>query len=190
MKKVFLNLLLILGVIACGANSASAQTSASEYEVKAAFVYNFLKFVDWPTNAFPTQNSPYIIAVLGRDPFDNPETGGNFLDSAINGKVINERKIIIQRYEGISEVGACHLLFISKLEKDRLKDIFASLDEKNILTISETDGFCEQGGVINLVRQGGKVRFEINLQAASRAGLKISSKLLSVAKIVASRQTK
>ena len=164
---------------------AAAPIAASEYEVKAAFLYNFIKFVEWPPKAFPAQNSPIIIGVLADDdPFLGPGSRVNLLDHTVDGKIINDRKIVVQHSSRINDLRNCQLLFISKSERNRLKEIFASIHGMNILTVGETDNFCQSGGAINFIMHEGKVRFEINVTAAEKAGLKISSKLLNVAKIV------
>jgi len=183
----FLKLVLLgLTIASVNLQRANAQSPASEYEVKAAFLYNFIKFVEWPPKAFPEKQFPYVIGVLGKeDPFSNPVSLTNYLDEAIIGKKINERPLVIVRRSRIADLKECHLIFISKSERSRLKDILGALRDRNVLTVSETEDFCQQGGVVNFIKQSGKVRFEINPSAAEAAGLKISSKLLNVAKIVA-----
>jgi len=162
---------------------ARAQTTASEYEVKAAFLYNFIKFVEWPPKTYSDRNVPFIIGVLGDNPFSNPSTG-NYLDQAVAGKIINDRKIVVKYSPRLADLTHCQLLFVSKSEHGRIKDILANVKGMTILTVGETDNFSQQGGAINFVMQSEKVRFEINVGAAEKAGLKISSKLLNVAKIV------
>lgn len=186
-KKVGNILLLCACVIGLSINSAVAQTAASEYEVKAAFLYNFIKFVDWPPRSFPQKDSPYVIGVLAEvkdDPFFDGKALTNYLDHAIEGKMINDRRLIARRSDRIEDLKDCHLVFIPKSERNHLKNILVVARANNILAVSETDDFCEQGGVINFIKQSGKVRFEINPAAAEQASLDVSSKLLNVAKIV------
>lgn len=152
----------------------------SEYEVKAAFLYNFVKFVEWPAQSFPDRTTPFLIGVLGEDLF------GGFLDKAVEGKVINERKLKVLRADQLENLKKCHLIFISRSEKGRLNQILADLKTASILTVGDTERFAERGGVINFTMPADMVRFEINVSAAERAGLKISSKLLGVAKIITS----
>jgi hypothetical protein len=186
-KSVAKSVLLCLAIAGFGLRTFADASTASEYEVKAAFLYNFIKFVEWPPKAFPSQNSPLIIGILGDDPFFSSATKINYLDQTVNGKTINDRKIVVQRSNRLADLKNCHLLFISKSERNRVKDTLANLSGLNILLVSETDNFCQQGGAINFVMQAEKVRFEINVDAAEKAGLKISSKLLNVAKIIVSR---
>lgn len=185
-KTVVKTMLICLAIVLLGSRPVvAAPTPASEYEVKAAFLYNFIKFVEWPPKAFPAQNSPIIIGVLADDdPFWDPGLRVNLLDHAVDGKIINDRKIVVQHSSRIADLRNCQLLFISKSERNRLKEVFASIHGMNILTVGETENFCQSGGAINFIMHEGKVRFEINVTAAEKAGLKISSKLLNVAKIV------
>ncbi len=155
-----------------------------QYEVKAAFLYNFIKFVEWPEKSFPEKDSPFIIGVLGTDPFSDPDALVNYLDQATSGKTVHDRKIVIRRSRRINNLRNCHLIFISASEKSGIKETLATLNQPGVLTIGETDGFCQQGGIINFFMAAGKVRFEINTTASEKNGLKISSKLLNVAKIV------
>jgi hypothetical protein len=173
-----------LAIALFGIASAKAQPAASEYEVKAAFLYNFIKFVEWPPKAYFDRNAPLIIGVLGENPFSSPSEATNYLDQAVTGKIINERKIVVKYSDRLADLTHCQLLFVGKSERNRIKDILANVSGMTILTVGETDNFCQQGGVINFVMQSEKVRFEINVGAAEKAGLKISSKLLNVAKVV------
>lgn len=183
--------LLACAIAAISGVSSFAQTSPVElpqYQVKAAFIYNFIKFVEWPEESFSEKNSPYVIGVLGTDPFFESDLLLNYLNQAVEGKTINNREILVKPASPrISDFKDCHLVFISASEKNRMKEILAGLNQPGLLTISETDNFCEQGGMINFFMASGKVRFEINAKAAEKAGLKISSKLLNVAKIVSTK---
>ncbi len=146
-----------------------------EYEVKAAFIYNFLKFIEWPESA--PSDSTINLCIIGDDPFGtaiNPVEG----DSKSN------KKILIKRYNKPTGLEGCKILFICRSEKRQLSDILNAIKNMNVLTISDTEGFAEQGVIINFYIQDNKIRFEINKNAADRAGLKISSRLLSLAKII------
>jgi len=146
----------------------------SEYEVKAAFLFNFAKFVEWPSNAFPDANTPFVIGVLGNDPF------GRYLDETVRGERLNNRELIIQRYRNPSEIKNCHVLFISRSESDRLDQIVAQLKSRRILTVTDAAG--GSGGImIRFVNEGNRIRFKIDVQAARSANLTISSKLLRLA---------
>jgi hypothetical protein len=188
MTKFLKILLLLLLCASAWLHPALAQKAASEYEVKAAFLYNFIKFVEWPQKAFADKNAPYVIGILGNsDPFFDDKALINYLDQSVNGKSINERGLMVRRAERLLGLKDCHLIFVSKSERNRVRDILNGLRGSHVLTVSEVDGFCEQGGMINFTKQGDKVRFEINPAAAEAAGLKISSKLLNVAKIVSTQ---
>lgn len=156
-----------------------AQTAVSkEYQIKAAFLFNFAQFVEWPATAFTNAAEPFCIGILGNDPF------GAALDETVQGETINNRKIIIERSQRIEDLKNCQMIFISKSEKEHLAEILSQLDSQSVLTVSEFEGFAKRGGGINFYLEKDKVRFEINSTIAQRNGLKISSQLLSLAKIV------
>ncbi len=162
---------------------AGAQSEPpTEYEIKAAFLYNFAKFVEWPADAFPDAQAPVLLGILGDDPF------GLVLDQMIYGKTANGRGFVVKRISEGAELRSCHILFISSSEKKYLARILEGLKGSGVLTVGDMDRFAESGGVIHLLLAENKVRFEINLTAAGRAGLKISSKLLALARIVADEQ--
>lgn len=159
-----------------GASLARAQESQpSEYQLKAAFLYNFAKFVEWPPTVLPQNSSPFIIGILGENPFNDE------LKKSVVGKKILDHPISVVSFPNAKEATNCHILFICTSEKKRLPEIFQALGNANVLTVGETERFIESGGVINFTREGNKIRFEISDDAAKRAGLKISSKLLSLA---------
>jgi hypothetical protein len=169
-------LVATLAVFMHSPNSVNAQ-EANEYEVKAAFLYNFAKFVDWPVGA-SEPGAPLVIGVLGRDPFQGA------IDRAIEGKMINGRRLTIRRFPSIEAYQYCHILFVSSSERDRLPRIIAAIGNSSVLTVSDLDRFAHLGGIINFVTIENRIRFEINQGAAERARLKISSKLLSLARVV------
>lgn len=146
-----------------------------EYQVKAAFLFNFAKFVLWPPHKFNQPDSPLIIGIVGNDPF------GGLLEEAVEGKQINDRSVMVQHIDTMEELRKCHMIFVCRSESDRLGPILAEVRGDNVLTVGETDKFISKGGMINFVMVGDKVRFEINNSAAWHAGLKISSQLSSVA---------
>ena len=151
------------------------ESQPTEYQIKAAFLFNFAKFVEWPPAAFAEATSPMVIGILGENPF------GDDLERTIRGKTINNRPLVIKEFRSPAEATNCHVLFISTSEKQRLPEILKSLHGTSVLTVGETDRFIETGGMINFVAEGNKIRFQINEVAAESAGLKISSKLLSLA---------
>lgn len=169
----------VLGVL----EARAAIPKAKEYEVKAAFLLNFAQYVEWPPEVFLTPTAPIVIGILGNDSF------GRTLDQTIRGETVKGRPIAIHRSKQIENLKHCHLLFISKSEKGRLNQIFGSLAGKHCLTVGETDRFVHNGGIINFRFQKADIRFEINLEAARRSGLTISSKLLRLAIVIGSERT-
>ena len=162
---------------AFGPAVAQAQAAAPEYDVKALFLFNFTKFVEWPQAAFTDEHSPLKLCVLGENPF--AKAVKVLADEEVGG-----RKLTFQHLESGNSLETCHVLFISRSERDRLPQILAGLHNAPVLTVSEMPAFIEQGGMINFILEGSKVRFDINQEAAERAGLKISSRLLALAKHV------
>ena len=147
-----------------------------EYEVKAAFLLNFTKFADWPPAAFAAADSPFALCILGKDPF------GRTLDDVVQGEVVNARKLIVRRLSETPGPQVCQMAFFGALEGDVAK-ILGSLGS-GVLTVGEGESFIHDGGMIAFVIENRRVRFVINQSAADNAGLKLSSKLLSVAKSV------
>jgi hypothetical protein len=167
--------LLAVAILMCthGLAENTAQ-GPSEIQVKAAFLYNFLKFVDWPA----TRNEgPIELCVLGKDPF------GGALEREVEGKTVNGRRLVIRNIVEVSAGRSCHVLFLSAPEAGRISEIIKAIRGWNILTVSEIDRFCERGGIITFLMEGQRVRFQINPKMAASAGLKISSKLLQLAVI-------
>lgn len=167
--------LLFLGLLSLLSPEVQAQTG-NEYQVKAAFLYNFAKFVDWPAEAFAGSSAPLVIGVIGDDPF------GGSLDQAINGKTINGRPLVVRRLKWSQDLRSCHIIFISSSERQRLPQVIHSLRGASVLTVGDMGQFNQQGGIINFILEANKVRFEINSRGADQARLRISSKLLSLAK--------
>ena len=150
-------------------------------QVKALFLFNFSKYVDWPSEAFATANAPIVIGVIGGS------VEGKFLRElarTVQAKNVDGRSILVRQIQTLEDLDKCHVLFIRSSEKTRLGEILGGLKTRPVLTVSETDQFLEEGGVINFVKKEGKIRLEINLDAARQANLQISSKLLNVADVV------
>jgi|SRR5690348_2285263 uncharacterized protein DUF4154 len=159
--------------------TAPAQSPrAPEYQVKAAFLYNFAKFVEWPAQAFPSSSAPFRICVLGRDPFGDTFTG------IVQGKLISGHPIVALTLPSAAEVRPCHVLFIGNTDSATLKAALDRMRGFPILTVGESADFLALGGMINFVLEDDRVRFEINLAAAELHHLKLSSKLLAVARVV------
>ena len=169
-------LLLFFGADGPGSRSVRAQEGQiSEYKVKAAFLFNFTKFVDWPPESFTAADAPLVIGIFGQNPF------GGDLDQIIQNKTVNNRPLKTKQLNSLAECANCNVLFLSATEKGRVKEVLEKLGDASVLTVSETDGFTEAGGMINFVREGNKFRFQINNEAAKKAKLKISSKMLALA---------
>jgi hypothetical protein len=175
--------LRVLGLLAALGAGASAQASApsKEYQVKAAFLFNFAQFVDWPSSAFVEDDAPLVICVLGADPF------GSYLDELVRGELVNNRRLMVRRFHTSEDVKGCQVLFVSRSESKNLDKALASGKGMDALTVSDVDGFAERGGIIQLTTEGGKIRLKINVLAAKASSLVISSKLLRSAEIVASK---
>jgi hypothetical protein len=173
--RVGATLNLVLGLLIAGGSRAQ-DAQPSEYQVKAAFIFNFAKFIDWPPGAFADSRSPLCIGIFGENPF-----GGN-LERTVHDKTLNNRPIVVKDCRTLDEAKKCHLLFIGTSEKKVLQEILDGLAGTNILTIGETETFIKSGGMINFFREGNRFRFEINDEAARKAGLKIDSKLLGLGK--------
>jgi len=153
-----------------------------EYMIKAGFLYNFTKFVEWPEEVFENSDTPITIGILGEDPF------GSGLDQTIEKKTAQGRSLLIKRFKTPDDLETCHILFINASEKKHLSETMNKFKDWHVLTVSEMEGFTELGGIINFIKEENRIRFEINLDAAEQAGLKISSRLLRLAKIVRNRR--
>lgn len=172
-------LLLLLAGIAPLHAAAPSPPPLTEYQVEAAFLYNFAKYVTWPPRAFATPEAPILIGILGDDPFGDELTQAVARETPVQG-----RPFRVLRSRSAAELAHCHLLFISGSEESRLAQHFAILARARsvALTVGESSDFLDAGGVIRFVVENKKVRFEINPRAAEIAGLVISSKLLNLAR--------
>ncbi|RYZ30087.1 MAG: YfiR family protein [Chitinophagaceae bacterium] len=151
---------------------ASAQTQVAN-NVKAVFLYNFSKFVTWPTVS--PSNGHFVIGILGSNPF------GNYLEQVVEGETVDGQKIDIQYYNDVSEIKSCHILYITK---SNAIDVAKSLAGRTVLTVSDGDDFARSGGIIRFMVENNKIRLRINQRHAKAAGLQISSKLLRVADVI------
>lgn len=192
---IFVVLALALLVVAIVPEALADSARSQEYQIKAAFLYNFIKFVEWPKEKFADSNEPITIGIIGKDPF-----GKAF--EPLKNKKAKGRKIVVKRFKGFEElkeihgkdkaglqreiktIRKCHVLFICCSEKESQRDIINSVKAYSVLTVGESEVFFKSGGIINFQLEEKKVRFEINDMAAKRAKLKISSKLLRLAKRV------
>ena len=174
-RRLFLPVILL----AVGFFHSWTQAKAfNEYDLKAAFLYNFAQFVEWPPEAFESAQTHLVIGVLGEDPF------GKTLDKIVQDEVVKNRKLDVQRYRRVEDIATCHILFISQSEAGRLGQILDRLKGKNILTVGDSENFAHQGGVVRLLLEKNKIRLRINIEAAKAARLTISSKVLRAAELV------
>jgi hypothetical protein len=150
----------------------------SEYAVKAAFLYNFAKFVEWPAAAFRGPRDPMTLCVLGEDPF------GGELDQTVDGKTALGRPIVVRRFAQPAGLEECRILFVSSSEGPRFARVLAAVGGRAMLTVGEEEAFARAGGIISFVVRQNRVRFQIDRAAAARAGLILSSRLLEVAEAV------
>jgi len=173
------SIVFTLAMLIWGPNVSAESMQSKEYLIKAAFLYNFIKFVDWPSESFKNDAAPINLYVLGDDPF------GEALDT-IRGKRVKGRRLVIKQVRRVEQIEGAHLLFISTSEKGRVKQILKSLADAPVLTISEMEGFGQNGGIINFITVDNKIQFEINSEKAEQHKLRISSQLLKLARIVRS----
>jgi len=157
-----------------GLESYAQEAPLTEYQIKAAFVFNFAKFVQWPGATFAAPNSPIVIGIIGENPFHDD------LAKTVRNKTVDQHPLVVKTFRSLSEATNCQILFICTSEKGRLPEILETLKVSSVLTIGEMDRFDDAGGMINFFKVGTKLRFHINQEAATKAGLKISSKLLSL----------
>lgn len=155
----------------------SDHSSYVEYKVKAAFIHNFTQFIDWPSGAFETEDSPIRIGIFGQGPINEPLMN-------LSGKKTLKRSLEISVVDNLDNANEHHIIFFNPSEKEHIPSILSSLKNKGVLTIGDMPGFDEQCGVINFYLKDGKVRFEVNVAASRREKLRISSKLLRLARIV------
>jgi hypothetical protein len=159
-------------------SSSLGQTKPSAYQVEAAYLYNFGRFVEWSAKGTTSQTSAFTICILGEDPF------GQALDATLAGETIGNQKVAARRISSPQMSGDCQILFISSSEASRLNRIIEALDKSAVLTVSDIPQFSQRGGMIQFVREEKRIRFEVNLTATQRAGLQLSSELLKVATAV------
>jgi hypothetical protein len=151
---------------------------SAEYPLKLAFLYNFAKFVEWPAESFRSPDTPLAICIVGHSPFSLVD------ENELRARRVGGHPVEFLMPKSTDPLNTCHIVFIPVTEKDQATRILRSLKGSGTLTVGESEGFAEKGGIVNFTVEDGKVRFEINRHAADRAGLKISSKLLSLAKVV------
>jgi hypothetical protein len=151
---------------------------AREYQLKAAFIFNFTQFTEWPPSTYSSSKAPFVIGILGEDPF------GSYLDELVKEETVNGHPLLVQRFTNAEEIKNCHILFIKVPKPVKYKTILTSLKGKNILTIGEDPNFINEGGMIRFMMVNNKIQFQINPDAAKEENIIISSKLLRLAEIV------
>jgi YfiR/HmsC-like len=170
--------MLSLFVLLGAALQLSAQAPAfDEYQVKAAFLYNFAKFVEWPPGTFANSTDPIGICIVGQNPF------GSTLEFMVQGKKVGDRAFAVRRFADTQQGGQCQILFIGATEWKRTRALLDAVKSAGVLTVGESDDFTALGGIINFRLDGPRVRIQVDLQMAEHARLRISSKLLSLAEI-------
>jgi hypothetical protein len=169
---------ITVGFLLSAPNALSQNEEAAEYAVKLGFLYNFTKFVEWPPDSFRDPGAPLVICIAGRDPFSQN------LEAELRTRKVGDHPVEVRTLAPNDKLSVCHIVFVPITEKDQADRIVRGLKGSSTLTVGETEGFAVLGGIINLTVEDNKVHFEINRLAANRAGLRIGSRLLSIAKIV------
>jgi hypothetical protein len=169
--------ILFAAILASGTAAEPQSQPKSEYALKAVFLYNFCRFIEWPKSAFASPTEPITICVIGEDPF------GSLLEEAVHGETLRGRAVQIERHRKPDSVGNCHLLFVSRSEAGRTDAILAAVAGKSIVTVGETDAFLGRGGMIALMAERNRIRLHINPSLLRAANLDVSSKLLRVAEV-------
>jgi hypothetical protein len=178
-RRVLVLATVMLGVLLQADWAEAAETPAlSERQVKALFLFNFAKYVDWPAGAFSNSSAPIVIGVVGEDGFSDE------FKRMTGDRTVNDRKVVIKQIEGTADFKDCQILFIGSSEKGHLTEILEAVKDSAVLTVGETDRFLPQEGMINFTKKENKIHLEINLVPAQRVNLKLSSKLLTVADVV------
>lgn len=180
-------LVVVVLVLFIGSQARADPTASEEYQVKAAFLYNFISFVDWPKEKATDSNNLIIIGIIGKDPFGR-------VFEPLKNKLVKDKKVLIKRFISLKEsklstdqikaIRKCHLLFVCRSEKEQLKEIINLVQGHSVLIVGDMNGFLESGGMINFMIEDKKICFEINNIAAKKAKLNIRSKLLRLAKRV------
>ena len=166
---------LVLALTAALLQAGADGTPVDEYQLKAVFLFNFAKFVEWPPQAFASPRDPFAICVLGDSPF------GAALDDAVRGKTVEARPIAIRLVSSGEQARTCQILFVSASERKNMRGLLEALRSRCVLTVGDTEDFTANGGIVRFKMKDGRVRIEIDADAAGRANLRISSRLLSLA---------
>jgi len=166
----------ILLATLCNTQTILAQSKPPlEYQIKAAFLFNFTRFIHWPATAYTANDAPFVIGIIGNDPF------GTYLDDIVKGEEVDGHRIIVRRYRDVADVMDCQLLFVSSADPVRLKEILLPIVKQNILTVGDAERFIDAGGIVRFFKEQNRIKMEVKLAAAKSAQLEISAKLLKVA---------
>jgi hypothetical protein len=172
MRRAFLTALLMASAVCWPA------TGPSEYQVKAVFLFNFGQFVEWPGDAYDTPQAPFVIGILGEDPF------GRTLDEVVRGESVGSRSLVVRRFNHPREIGDCNILFIGRNESGRLREALDAVRGRSVLTVTDIEGAASHDAIIALFNENNRIRMRINLAEAKARQLVISSKLLRPAVVV------
>jgi len=151
---------------------------AREYDLKAAYLYRFVQFISWPENAFPDPGSPFVVGILGPDPF------AGSLDAILDGEHVGRRPIVLERYTDASEVSTCHLLYLSDAAAESIERALAQLRRPGLITVGDSAVFAQRGGAIGFAGDADRINLVINTASGRDAGVVFSSKLLHLAEKV------
>lgn len=168
----------LIALLTVGFAPTHAQPPPKEYQIKAVFLLNFASFVEWPPAAFAEPNAPIVIGVLGADPF------GSALDEVVSGEKVQNHPVLVRRTGRASDLRGCQIVFIGQSERRRLATVLSGFRGAPVLTVSDIPGFAEDGGVVEFYLEANRVRFAINPATAAQQGIKLSSQLLVLARIV------
>lgn len=176
--KLLLLISTLLTALAAAPPAVRAEDPPLELRVKAAFVYNFIQFTQWPADAFADDTAPIVVGILGPDPLKGA------MQQAVQGKTVGGREIKVKHGASLQEIGACQVLYVGAAHKDKVPDLLKDLANAPTLTVGETDNMTTSGGIIRFFLEDNRLRFEINLPAAQKRNLQFSSKLLKLARVV------
>lgn len=158
-------------------NVMAENNKLDEYEVKASYIYNFAKYIDWPSSSLPQESTTLIFCIIGNSPL-------NQVMQSLTGKSVKNRRVSIRELAQVDELNGCNILFVNTSMKAHLNRILASAPSRSLLTVSDDKGFAAAGGIIEFIPVGDKIRFQINHKSARQSNIKISSRLLSLATAV------
>jgi hypothetical protein len=173
-----LRLLIALFILGSTILTVVAQPAIPEYKLKAVFLFRFTDYVTWPPSAFEQDNRPFVIGIYGGDPFNG------FLEETVRGETVKGHAVEVRRFKSLEEIPTCNMLYVGSAAATRVPDILARVKGRPILTVSDIPDFATRGGMIRFVKNGSRVGFRINVEAAKEARLSISAKLLQMAQIV------